>query len=544
MIEDMPENARLADALAALREELDALAHRVDALEEARTVADAATAQRDLRAMRLRVGNLERQVKRHHDHFTREIRAIWHHPAIRRLARFNKFGLKLLGLFGLFGRADAAGTGRGGLQATQARSVRAPGNLGKTPADATALREEEETYLRGFCSLAHVRRPGPDDLAGEGLRLVVDAARLFSSELTGVGHYCEQFARALLRRTRHDIVAYSGKPLPQWILDYAGSPPFVHMPTDRALSDFSQIDKAPALEEIAGPYDAYLHASTSYYPLVRAPRMIAFLHDIAPILCPETVPERVVRGCEAYNRHLAQTAEAFVANSAYTKKTFVEFTDVDPNRVTVIHVGLDDLFRRPISEEDRARVRRKYGLDFPYVLCVGTLQPRKNLPRLVEAYARLRERGEKPPTLVLMGSAAWPETDALAELVANLQRDGHLIYTGYVDRTDMPAIYDQCELFVYPSYFEGYGMPVAEAMACGAPVVCAGTTSLPEVGGDAALYFDPLDIDSIALAISGTLADKDALAAMRAKSLEQSETYLSWDEFASRVLAFYRELRK
>ena len=109
-------------------------------------------------------------------------------------------------------------------------------------------------------------------------------------------------------------------------------------------------------------------------------------------------------------------------------------------------------------------------------------------------------------------------------------------WLGYVDRLDMPVLYGSCKLFVYPSYFEGYGMPVAEAMACGAPVACGDRTSLPEVGGDAPLYFDPFDEDAIANAIKEALGDSEKLQALHDKSLAQAKTFLSWDEVAARYL--------
>ena len=539
-----PNNSGPAEALRALREEVERLARRMDALEGQHAATpdkarEPAGLQREVRALRARLNSLERESKRNRDILKREVRAIWDHPAFRRLIRFNVVGLKLLGFFGIMGPRDRWNTAT----TTQPKkhSVPREGLAGKSPVDDTALREEPETYLRGFSALANARK-GPELAESEG-RLIVDASRLFSPHLTGVGYYCAHLTRALLRRHGGSITAYSGKPLPSWILDYAGRPDFVHMPPEQCINDFKQLGKAPALEAIAGPYDTYLHTSASYAPLLKAQKSISVIYDLAPIACPETVPESVSKSCETYNKHLAATSERFIAISEYTKQHFVAFTAVDPSRVDVISVGMDPIFRHPVQERDRDRVIAKYGLAQPYIMCVGTLQPRKNLLRLLQAYNQLKERGAKIPRLLLVGSDQWAAMEAFTAELDRLQHDKSVAFTGYVDRFDLPALYERCEAFVYPSYFEGYGMPVAEAMACGAPIICADRTSLPEVAGDAAVYCDPFSVESIANALESTLSAPDKLAGLREKSFEQSETFPSWDDVADQFLAIHEKVR-
>lgn len=541
MSSDPRENqAGLAALVAELRREIDALASRVDRLEQD-SPRDDTGLRRELRSLRALTHRVEREAKRNRELSRREIRAIWNHPAIRRLARFNYLGLKLLGLFGLFGErpetAKAAPTPQAGLSSTAVSGL-----PGKAPAPESEMKEAEETYLRGFCALTNVRITPSGEESPPG-RLIIDAARLFSEQLTGVGYYCEHLARALLRQYAGEITAYSGKPLPAWILDHGARPDFMHMPPSHAVREFEHLVKAPSLDSIVGSYDIYLHTSTSYAPLVRAEKMVAVIYDLAPIACPETVPEHVSQACAAYNRHLAETAEHFVAISEYTKQTFVELSGVDPARVDVIPVGMDPLFRRPVPDTDRARVSAKYGLSGPYILCTGTQQPRKNLLRLIQAYAQLSARRRNTPRLVLAGSEEWAAMPEFAQALEGLREDHRVTFTGYVDRGDLPALYDGCEIFAYPSYFEGYGMPVAEAMACGAPVLCGECTSLPEVAGDAAVYCDPLSVDAIADALEGALADTGRLAALREESFEQAETFPSWDDVAAQFKAVFEKVR-
>lgn len=464
----------------------------------------------------------------------KRIREVWDHPAFRRLARMNWYGLRLLSVFGL--NLPAPGGRR---KPTAREHVAAPsrpegGKEGKDPAQPERLTAAHETYVRGFVSAAHVY--GARDRIETGRRIAVDISRLFDDHLTGVGHYCDQLTRALLRRSPHEIVLYSGKPLPDWVLNYPGYPTFVHCPPNRVVSDYAKAGNAPELSRFTGPIDAYIDASAAYAPIVHAKNRIAFVHDLAPISCPETVPKAVTTRCHENAQFLAKNTEAFLANSEYTKREFVKYAKVDPAQVTVVPVGLDPVFQTPVTSEELARVRTRFQLTEPYILCVGTLQPRKNLARLIEAYGRLCAADPETPRLILTGTDQWADLPDFGEVLGRLHDDHRVEWIGYVDRGDMPALYHGSSLFVYPSYFEGYGMPVAEAMASGAAVVCGNLTSLPEVAGDAAEYCDPFSVDDIAAAMQRVLSNPKHAQALRAKAALQAKTYLGWDEVADAYL--------
>lgn len=495
-----------------------------------------------VRGANLEMRQQREQLKQQQDRLRlqeKRVRDVWNHPAFRRLARFNWLGLKLLGLFGLFGQTTPAVGKQGGAPTpapaqSGAAAPQTPPRAGKARVSETSLPEPHQAYVQGFCSLGNIY--GAREKSRSQKRLVVDVTRVFSEHLTGVGHYCDQLARALIRTAPHDIVLYSGRPLPAWVLQWPGYPQFVHCPPNKVVRDPAKYDSAPPLETFAGEHAAYVDASAAYYPMVRAARRLTFIHDLAPVSCPETVPEHIVRQCEAYAHFQAAHAECLLANSEYTKKEFCAFTGLEPKRVHVVPVGLDDVFRQPVSDGDRERVRNRYGLDRPFLLCVGTLQPRKNVLRLIKAYGRLCESDADMPQLVLTGTDKWAEMPEFNSKLDELHQRHAIEWTGYVDRLDMPALYNLCELFVYPSYFEGYGMPVAEAMAAGAPVACADRTSLPEVADEAAVYFDPYDEDAIAEALRNTLADSALREELREKSRNRAESFLSWDGVAGRYL--------
>ncbi|HET6891740.1 MAG TPA: glycosyltransferase family 1 protein, partial [Pyrinomonadaceae bacterium] len=172
---------------------------------------------------------------------------------------------------------------------------------------------------------------------------------------------------------------------------------------------------------------------------------------------------------------------------------------------------------------------------------VGSIQPRKNLGRLAQAYARLRDRlpENELPQLVIVGKRAWLYRETLRE-IEQLRTGDCVIITGYVPESDLPALYSGATCFVYPSYFEGFGLPPLEAMKCGAPVITGDRTSLPEVVGDAGLLVNPFDVDAITLAIASVITDSKLRSDLSFKSLNRARMF-DWRQTAKRTLEVYRE---
>ncbi len=530
---------RLTEKNRALAGGLAALARRVETLEEAAAAAQGQppaapddSLAREVAGLRMRLQRHEQRSQQQLARLRADVRGIKQHPAYRRLARFNAAGLKLLGLLGIGGPASGAHAADAPLpQAGQAATDAA----GKTPAAEQNLREDAATYVRGYCSVAYA--PRHEAPARHGEPMVLDVSRLFSPHLTGVGHYCDQLTRAILRTSERPVAAFSAKALPKWMLESTHAPPFYHLPPGHDGGNGTVAD----LADLTGQYYGYLHASAQHQPLIAAEPMTAIVYDLAPIAVPESVPRNVAESCQAYNRFLASNAARFIAISEFTKQAFVDFSKISPERVTVVPPGIDPIFTRPIEPHDMARVRAHYGLSEPYLLCVGTLQPRKNLLRLIEAYAHLRKAGEHLPQLILAGTDRWVEMEDFRRKLEQERLAHDIRFTGYVGRNDMPALYAMSTLFIYPSYYEGYGMPVAEAMASGAAVACANATSLPEVAGEAAAYFDPKSTDDMAETLHGVIANGDRLRDLREQAVERATSFLSWDDVAQRILGVCEE---
>src|SRR5947209_16081566 len=283
-----------------------------------------------------------------------------------------------------------------------------------------------------------------------------------------------------------------------------------------------------------------LHVQYTAPPFAPCP-VVTTIHDLAFEHLPQTFNRRSWMQLRLTVRRTARRAAHVIAPSEFTRRDLIETYRLDPARVSAIPLAAAEHFR-PVEEAlEIERVRRLYGIRGEYVLAVGSIQPRKNLARLVRAYSGLRrERGRSNlPQLVLVGKRAWLYGETLRAVEEEGLGDS-VVLTGYVSEGDLPALYTGALCFAYPSYFEGFGLPPLEAMSCGAPVLTGNLTSLPEVVGDAGLAADPFDTGALARALA-RLIDDDALRAeLRARGLKRARSF-DWRNTARMTLQVYRK---
>jgi glycosyltransferase involved in cell wall biosynthesis len=239
---------------------------------------------------------------------------------------------------------------------------------------------------------------------------------------------------------------------------------------------------------------------------------------------PEARPQRRASLIErATARPAIRRAGALLCISDWTRADLVErFPTAAPKAIAI------PLAASPQPDVDAEAAVARLGLDRPYVLAVGTLEPRKNLGRLIDAWSRLPAAVRESHTLALVGPTGWEMDEVLAPVRA-ASDDVRLL--GFVSDDDLAALYERCSVFCYPSLYEGFGLPVLEAMQAGAPVVCSNTSSLPEVGGDAVAYVNPLDAAEIAAVLERVLGDPEERRRLSAAGRERAQSF-SWDETA------------
>ncbi len=275
-------------------------------------------------------------------------------------------------------------------------------------------------------------------------------------------------------------------------------------------------------------------------PLLCPTRIVITLHDIAYERYPRFLPADMVSTLRRRVPPTLRRAAAIITDSEASKREIVAYYRVPPDNVTVALLAADPVFR-PLGDEARlAGVRERHAFGEHYILFVGDpLQGRKNVKTLVEAYVRLRRAGAIAHRLVLTGSRETLGSDIFAAVRA-ARREDDLVFTGRVSDEELVALYNGADLFVYPSFYEGFGLPPLEAMACGTPVVTSNVSSLPEVVGDTALTVDPFDVEALAAAIARVLHDHELRARLSAQGLARAASF-SWEATARTILRVYHQ---
>jgi glycosyltransferase involved in cell wall biosynthesis len=240
-------------------------------------------------------------------------------------------------------------------------------------------------------------------------------------------------------------------------------------------------------------------------------------------------------------RYALRQADGIIAVSQSTKRDLIKYLRIKPEKIIVAYAGFDsDLFRFQREPNEISEVKKKYGIDQQYILFAATLEPRKNLTRLLDAFALLQKRGWTRHKLVVTGKKGWLYRNIFHK-IRELELEREVIFTGYVPRQDLAGLMAGADVFVYPSLYEGFGIPPLEAMACGTPVIVSNTSSLPEVVGDAGVQVNPYSPAQIADAIYQITSEDAIRQAMRKDSLEQAKKF-SWEKTAEDCVSLFERM--
>ncbi|HOC68431.1 MAG: N-acetylgalactosamine-N,N'-diacetylbacillosaminyl-diphospho-undecaprenol 4-alpha-N-acetylgalactosaminyltransferase [Candidatus Hydrogenedentes bacterium ADurb.Bin101] len=350
---------------------------------------------------------------------------------------------------------------------------------------------------------------------------------------TGIGMYTRHLIHELAAMACPDIfMGFAAGIRP---LDRAHIPfPHRRIPLpSRLLFEIWERTGRPFADRILGGLEVF-HAVNYTLPPLKKARGIITIHDLGFLRDPDWFSPKILKPFRRSILRHAQRAETIIAVSEATAADVSEQLGIDRERIRVIYEAADKSFH-PIPRDLAAqRVKDALHIEGPYALFVGTVEARKNVTGLLAAFSKAK----MPHTLVIAGGYGWRSGEILA-FGARLGLAERLRFTGYIpDRTLFPFLYSAADLFVFPSWHEGFGLPVLEAMACGCPVITSGTSSLPEVGGEAALYVEPADVDGLTRKMEAVAGDADLRAVMAGKGLERSRLF-SWRQCAEETLACY-----
>ena len=366
------------------------------------------------------------------------------------------------------------------------------------------------------------------------MRIGIDATAL-PLQLVGAGNYIVNLTNALLRvDTANEYILFV-KPIHRALFEADERVQIVPV----ALASRIQriVWEQTALPRLARQCRLnVLHSPHYTMPLTLGCASVVTFHDMTFFLYPamHKLYKRVF--FRAMIHLSARYANAIIADSESTRQDIVRMLRLDAAKVTTVTLGVSASYH-PIGDAAALeKIKSKYRLPDKFVLYIGVLEPRKNLPTLVRAFKTLTERGGAH-TLVIVGRKGWMY-DELFRTIASLGLAERVIFTGYAPEEDLPLLYNAADVFVYPSFYEGFGLPVLEAMACGAPVITSNISSMPEIVGNAGILVNPYHADELADAMLRLIQNGDLRKRLARRGIERAKSF-SWERAAQTTLAVY-----
>lgn len=287
-----------------------------------------------------------------------------------------------------------------------------------------------------------------------------------------------------------------------------------------------------------------IHSNTFSVPRLknRKKKLVVTIYDLTVVTHPEHHKKTNISHCVTGIKDAVKYADHIIAISNHTKRDLIEHFNAPEELITVTHLAAGPDYREEKDPERLAAIRMKYGLPEDYVLFIGSLEPRKNVKTLIKAYSALDPKTRKEHPLVIAGGKGWLNSD-IPSIVKKSGISDNVLFAGYISSEDISGVYSQAALFVYPSLYEGFGLPILEAFACGTPVITSNTSSIPEVAGDAAMLLSPADADQLTAAIERLLKNKGIRDEFRARGLARASMF-SWEKCARETLEVYNKVMR
>lgn len=283
-----------------------------------------------------------------------------------------------------------------------------------------------------------------------------------------------------------------------------------------------------------------LHVPSPWTPAPLDTPLVSTVHDVTPLLYPRSLPLMLRLRYKGQLNETLSHARRIITVSQVSLSALSAYANVSPAKVRVIHNGVSEKFHPAVTADEQTAARRHYSLPERFAFWVGDFRPEKNLSFLIQAWARLLHHIPDPPVLVLAG-AQRGEYRKLRKEVEKRGLEDKVLFPGFIRDDDLPAVYSAATLFVFPSLYEGFGLPPLEAMACGTPCIVSHSSALPEVTGSAALLFNPVSLDSFEECVIRLLTDQDLYEALRRDGLEQSARF-PWSKAGEETLDVYHSV--
>jgi glycosyltransferase involved in cell wall biosynthesis len=373
------------------------------------------------------------------------------------------------------------------------------------------------------------------------MRITVDLRSLHSAQYSGVEYYTVQLLEHLIpldSKNQYTLLYNGWQPKQFDNLRFVNSKFVQRRFPNRVLNASMKFLGRPYLEDLAGPTDVLLAPDFNFVRVSPHTKLVQVVHDLSPLIEPSwfNLKTRAWHKFVGIRKTLRR-ADHIITVSEYTKQTVMAEAGIATEKITTAYIGINhELYQPNIAAEKLRFVRNKYGLPEQYLLFVGTIEPRKNLLNLVKAFEQL----DSPASLVIAGKLGW-NYQTLLNNIASSPKKRLIKLLGYADEADKPALIKLAKMLVWPSFFEGFGLPPLEALAVGTPVLTSHVSSLPEVVGDSALMVNPYTIEDITRAMEIGLTDTETRGILINKGLEQAKQF-SWAKTATTVAEAINQL--
>lgn len=364
-------------------------------------------------------------------------------------------------------------------------------------------------------------------------KVVINALPLLSS-LTGIGKYTYSIATIVKQKKEYECEFFYGY-FSKQLIDTKSNKKVKSLKSYIVQNQFLKAIVRKVLFSLSGlfskEYDLYWEPNFIPMPSIKAKKIVTTVHDFSWEIYPEFQPKERVEYFQKYFYQQLIKSNHIITGSNFTKNEIIQNTGFDESKISVIYHGVNHniFFDRRIKKPEQK-----------YILAVGSIEPRKNLINLLMAYAKLTEALKNEYKLILVGASGWNNSE-IKNLMAQMKES--VKYSGFVSDEELAILYNQASLFVYPSIYEGFGIPPLESMACGTPVVCSYASSVPEVGGDAVVYCNPLNVEDIKEKIEMVLSDEALQQEMLQKGLQRAQMF-SWKKAAEKHVEIFEEVLK